>query len=979
MRSRWTLTALATLLAVAPGLPAQAQDVEIGRPFRVHDHGEPRRYANDFARYSTQGKWVLAVRALQGLLDLPPERGYVLMVPNNLPVRYEGVGRRARQLFETLPEEGLAAWRTAYGEEAEQLVQRGIRLRRTEDLRRAARRFPTADVRRRAHEALASLALASGSFGEAAFELLELLEVTDEPDDRAQVFARLAFVRAQAGDREGTDRVLALSRDLRLVPVPGPEGPEPLGTFLDRMTSAAGPAGAGTTGWPQFGRDRHGTATAEPAPPPGDKPRWLVPTNYEEGDETDSDKPFRWVVQQDTSQRPVFPVAAQGVVYLNNGLSLRAVDLSSGHQIWRKNGDQRSARWRDNKLAVHTAAVADGVVYAALATRADAPDMEREFYGRTIVYSLPHRALHALDARTGDVIWSHEDERLEGRPDAAEVSEESVACPPLVVGDDLLVATWAFDSSFDVRLVCYDRRTGATRWRRSIAQGQQELNLFGRPVKELATSALAELDGRVYLSTGLGVAAAVHLANGEVHWISSYTQVPIPASNYWYQTRERAVTWWPSPTVATHTAVLIAPTDSPNLLAFHPDDGRIVWPFSHAAKGGHRRQPHDYDYFLGVKDQRAYVLGTRLSALDLDTGKQVWRSETAGRFFDDEGGTVSAAGSGVISKDFVYVPTAETLVELDAATGEAAGSWALPDTGSQERSGNLVTADGAMLLVGRSHVRAHYRFEDLRDRLVARIVKNPTDPRLRLEAGEIFRSAGQLEAAIDSFERGLRLLDELAPRARDRLEAPLRRALHRALRRARDQVAPRRRPARRAARPRSRRRGHPGPRCGGERSLRDRRDRPRSARQGGAAARTARLRGGSDHAGDGRARSRGRACALPAGRASGRRGRGRRGRGPVAGPSREARRRRPRRDRRAWRRAQPTRTPCDTFAATRANARPLTRAESLRRGEAKRRRRGPGARGPPLPGPRGGRRSGAPRGHATPRQRASQKGRGAAA
>jgi hypothetical protein len=421
MRSRRTLTAIAAALAFAlAGAPARAQDAEIGRPYRVHDHGEARRYANDFARHSTERDWARAVRALQSLLDLPPDRGYVLMVPGSLPIRYEGVGRRARRLFDSLPEEGRAVWRETYGQDAERLLQRGVRMRRTEDLRQAARRFPAKDVRRRAHEALASLALASGSFGEAAFELLALLEVTDGPDERAQVFARLAFARAQSGDREGTDRVLTLSRDVRGVAVPGPEGPEQLGVFLDRMTNAAGPAVAGSSGWPQFGGDRHGRALAESAPPPGNKARWRVPTNYEEGDETDSDRPFRWVIREDTSHRPVFPVVAQGVVYLNNGLSLRAVDLSSGNALWQKNGDQRAARWRDNKLAAHSAAVADGVVYAALATRADAPDMEREFYGRTIVYSLPHRSLYALDARTGDVLWSHQDERLEGRPDARE-------------------------------------------------------------------------------------------------------------------------------------------------------------------------------------------------------------------------------------------------------------------------------------------------------------------------------------------------------------------------------------------------------------------------------------------------------------------------------------------------------------------------------------------------------------------------------
>ena len=128
------------------------------------------------------------------------------------------------------------------------------------------------------------------------------------------------------------------------------------------------------------------------------------------------------------------------------------------------------ALWRDNKLTVHTAAVAEDAVYAALASRADAPDMQREVYGRIIVYRLPHRTLAAYDVRSGKRIWSHADNYLDNHPDAAEIGRESVASPPLVVGDDLLVATWTFDSSFDVRLVCFDRHTGRLRWRRSITE-----------------------------------------------------------------------------------------------------------------------------------------------------------------------------------------------------------------------------------------------------------------------------------------------------------------------------------------------------------------------------------------------------------------------------------------------------------------------------------------------------------------------------
>ncbi len=779
-RPRWaTIAASAAALAAVSLLSgpsrAAAQDIDVGRRYQVRDDASAVRAVSDYQRHRSAGEWEDAVHALQRLLDRPWERGDLVRVRDEGPARFEGVNARGRRLFEELPPEGVEVWERLYRPKAEELLSRGLRLRRDVDLRDVARGYPARDVRRRAHEALASLALSRGAFAEAAFELRSLLAVSPGAEERAGVLARLAFARAQSGDREGTERVRALSADVLDQVVPGPEGAESLELFIDRMELAAGPRRESRTGWPEFGGNRHGTALAPPPPPPGAKSRWRLPTLYVEGSATDDDKPSRWSISQVQGHRPVAPVVAQGMVFVNNGLSMRAVDLSTGRMVWRKESRQRVANWRDNKLAVHTASVADDVVYAALATRSDAPKMERKFYGRTIVYALPHRSLYALDARTGAVLWSHEDTEIVDHPDRDAITEESVASPPLVVGDDILVATYTYDSIFDVRLVCFDRHTGRTRWRRSIVQGQQELNLFGRPVKELATTALAEHDGVVYFGTSLGVATGVDLARGEVQWVTAYPQTRIPPSNYWYETRERQVTWWPSPVSATHSRIVMAPTESAYLMAFDPIDGRVHW------KTPNMIRPFDHDYFLGVADGRAFILGERLTAIDLETGARAWNSPDAGRLLTPDMRDTSATGAGVIGDGRVYVPTDESIVSVDTRTGDLKGMWPLPDADLGEPVGNLVSADGAALLVERDEIVAHYRFEQRRDRLLAQIVAAPDDAQLRLEAGQIFRSAGQLDDAISSLEIGLQRIDALAPRARERLEGPLRRALHESL------------------------------------------------------------------------------------------------------------------------------------------------------------------------------------------------------
>ncbi len=759
--------ALAAWCALGAPHAARAQDFEIGRSYRVADHDELRALVQRVTEALAAKRDADAVDALDRLLARTRDGGLVVQVPSTGTARFEGAEIAARRLFDALPPSALAEWERRHRADAEALLERGVRLRRTDDLAEAARLYPLRDVRRRAHEALAELQLVRGEFARAAHQLRELLAVTDTPAEKANVFARLAFALAQRGDRAGVDRVRTLATAVLGEAVPGPEGAEPLFAFVERMQRLAGP-GRARGAWPTFGGDEHGSAVADAPPRPEAKPRWEIASGYQQGTETNDDQSWGRR-REDTAHRPVAPVVANGIVYVSDGLRLRAVDLSSGRLLWQADTRQRAPVWRDNVQALFAPTVADGVVYAALATRSDAPQMDRVFFGHIIVYSRPHRALGAWDARSGEKLWSLADEDIVGRPDAEYVTHESVAAPPLVVGDDVIVAVWTYVSDFDVRLVCLDRHTGRLRWRRSIAQGQQELNLFGRPVKELATSPLAELDGVVYLATGLGVAAAVRVEDGRVEWLAAYPQTAIPPSQYWYETRERAVHFRPSPVAATRTTVVMAPPESPYVLGLDPRDGSTRW------RVGTNAPVYSFERLLGVASGRAYLLGRRLAAIDLESGERVWTEREAGQLLGAGGEPVdgAAVGAGVVTADAVYVPLADGVAICDPSSGRQTDFWPLPPRPPSD----LVSADSALLLVARNRIAAHYRYEERRDRLLARIAKAPDDPRLRLEAGEVFRSAGRLDDAASSLETGMRHLDGLAPQARERVEAALRAAL----------------------------------------------------------------------------------------------------------------------------------------------------------------------------------------------------------
>src|SRR6185503_13571571 len=120
--------------------------------------------------------------------------------------------------------------------------------------------------------------------------------------------------------------------------------------------------------------------------------------------------------------------------------------------------------------------------------------------------------------------------------------------------------------------------------------------------------------------SGLGVAAGVERSDGRIAWVSSYRQQEIPRAWRWHETKDREVTWWPSPVTATAAAVIMAPPDSPDLVAFDPASGRPAWTLFQL-KDPQRR---DYRWYLGAVGGRAYVLGTKLSAVEVATGDLLW-------------------------------------------------------------------------------------------------------------------------------------------------------------------------------------------------------------------------------------------------------------------------------------------------------------------------------------------------------------------
>ncbi|MFV1958359.1 MAG: PQQ-binding-like beta-propeller repeat protein, partial [Planctomycetota bacterium] len=303
----------------------------------------------------------------------------------------------------------------------------------------------------------------------------------------------------------------------------------------------------------------------------------------------------------------------------------------------------------------------------------------------------------------------------------------------------------------NVGVLALDAPTGRLRWFEALGWGQQELNLFGEPVKELAAAAPAVQDGVVYATSGLGFLAALAVRTGRPLWLASYEIQTIQPVQYWFRAPLRFPLVSPSPLIVAGDLVLAAPTDARYLHAFDRRTGALRWrvPYPPLPLLG------TPDHLLGVAfdGRRDVVLmtGRDLEAYELTSGRRVW----LGRLQDDADEPSIPVGQGVIAGDTVLVPTDRGLTRFSVSReGSFEGRDPWPE-GAEP--GNVLPVGQVLLVSDRDAVQAFYTWEQVEQDVAARRRARPDDPLVLLEAGEIYRVGGSTERARAAFHEAMRI------------------------------------------------------------------------------------------------------------------------------------------------------------------------------------------------------------------------------
>ena len=339
--------------------------------------------------------------------------------------------------------------------------------------------------------------------------------------------------------------------------------------------------------------------------------------------------------------------------------------------------------------------IVDGILYSIegpseLDEAPPQPQQQPHPYGFNM--TVPSRArrnwLTAYDARSGKLRW-----RRGAREEEVEGSKFDVgfACAP-ISGAGLVYAT--VNDAGSLWLAALDPSDGTTAWRTFLCDEP------AGSCNPWAATGIAYADGDVYVATGAGIVASIDGVSGAMRWVVRYErsgdarQMPNPYGMQMQVSKPSG--WRDDVVVATGRAIIVMGSDSDEIFALHRRTGEVLWDSPRKSKG-------KAEYYLGTSGNRLYV-GAKNVVRCYDTigGRVIWETPVE-----------DSSGTGIVTRDAIYIPAKSSIVKLSSEDGSplARASFA---TMTREPVGNLYSDGDRLFGVG---VARAYALTDLRERL----------------------------------------------------------------------------------------------------------------------------------------------------------------------------------------------------------------------------------------------------------------------
>lgn len=723
------------------------------------------------ARAAAAGDVERALTIYQDLLDRLPDLVWHAVVAPRTGAetervldgdRFFGLRDHVHALIRGLPKDGLAAYRAREGPKAARDLATAVAARDEAALRTLVRSRGLTPAGLEALGAAADLAFEDGRPLDAAvFAERLLVEAGDDVAQRRRAFLRGGLAYAVAGDSARLAALRArVGAEDDAAPVVVGGATRTVGAALDDLLARA----------PK-------PAPVESRPAPSFEARPWAPLGLRtQGVESRWDErflSFGQYLDPGATYAPVVPLVTDSVVYVNDGLSADAISLFTGRRLWSVPGRFDDFQGRRNWNVSYECVLDRDLLFAYLE---DEPQLRgnpsHSFQGFVPIETLATRKLYAIDARTGEIRWTHA--RFDGArtaDDRAFLAKATITTPPLVLGDRLYVGACFYKGGFRHWLCCFDRATGAILWRTFVALGQAEQNMFGNAVKDCPPGYVGAHEGLLVYSTNVGAVAAVDAATGLPKWVTAYLQEPIPSVDG-PGAIERGPGWAGARPIFFNGRAYVGPADATGFYSFDLKTGEAkVVRDRERNESAARNRDNRLRHVVGLFDGVLVLSGRELvafdvSKLDAERGATLaWRTAPPGG--GGERGGVD--GRPAVLGDRIWFSTRlaatrgggvkSRLFAVDVKTGRFVDERVVDGPFA---TGNLVFGEDAAVVAGGTpgndaregaRLAAFFDVGRAASRLEAAIARSPDDPALRLRLGHLKLQSGDVAEAAAAFKK----------------------------------------------------------------------------------------------------------------------------------------------------------------------------------------------------------------------------------
>ncbi|MEO0474689.1 MAG: PQQ-binding-like beta-propeller repeat protein, partial [Planctomycetota bacterium] len=412
----------------------------------------------------------------------------------------------------------------------------------------------------------------------------------------------------------------------------------------------------------------------------------------------------RWRI----ADQSVRPVITPGLVLLNNGRQVIAMDRASGQRAWAYPADEDNGvtriittqRWQDDRKAARGV----GRIAAVLGESQGITERRNPY--------VMSNELVCIDERSGKLLWARTsgdfDEDEPKQADIRRVGRLNLQLThfvgsPIITQDKVFVVLRRASSEADTQsswLLAYDLEDGSLLWYRHLALA----SLSYTNADSMRVSPRLTLHGEtIYMTDGLGTVGAIDVHTGGYRWLRV---LPVGREN----TRSLVASTrglQSGPTLTSAGLLVPIALSSNRLMLVDPEDGSLLRSFKEDPVLSKTR------YTLKTSKGVLAITQTAVSLWDADKAAIAWTYTL--------GGGETMRGMGAVSLRFAVLPTTQRLLVLNLESGELLEA-------SESLMSSIVVQDGELYTIGEGRLHAFTSWDRVYQRLVEQVENKPDDP-----------------------------------------------------------------------------------------------------------------------------------------------------------------------------------------------------------------------------------------------------------